>query len=207
MITAGNATPIDRINTTVRRVPTWIGYILFLIPVPYLLYLAQTGGLGREPIKALEHELGEIALKLLILGLAITPLRRFLGLNFLKFRRMLGLLTFIYVSLHLLVWLVLDVGIISQIWSDIIKRPYITIGMGAFVLMLPLALTSNNLSVRRMGRTWRQLHKLVYVIAILGAVHFIMVKKVWEIEPLAYLAVILALLVLRFPKQRKASAL
>ena len=206
MISAGNATPIDRINTAVRRIPTWILYILALIPVPYLLYLAQTGGLGREPIKALEHELGEIALKLLILGLAITPLRRFLGLNFLKFRRMLGLLAFIYVSLHLLVWLVLDVGIISQIWSDILKRPYITIGMGAFVLMLPLALTSNTLSVRRMGRTWRQLHKLVYVIAILGAVHFIMVKKVWEIEPLVHLGVILALLALRFPKKRKVSA-
>lgn len=193
----------DRINGIARQVPTWAVYILYLLPVPWLLYLAQTGGLGREPIKALEHELGEIALQLLIIGLTITPLRRFFSVNLLKFRRAIGLLAFTYVGLHLLVWLVLDVGILSQIWSDILKRPYITIGMVAFALLVPLAITSNNWSVRRLGPAWRKLHRLAYVAVVLGAVHFIMVKKVWELEPLIYLAVILGLLALRFPKRRR----
>ena len=196
-------TPTDHINSFARRIPVWLVYALLLLPVPWLLYLAQTGGLGREPIKALEHELGEIALQLLIVGLAITPLRRHLRINLLKFRRALGLLAFIYVVLHLLVWLVLDVGILSQIWSDILKRPYITIGMASFVLMLPLAVTSNNWSVRKLGPAWNKLHRLVYIAVILGAAHFIMVKKVWELEPLIYLAIILGLIVLRLPKRRR----
>lgn len=193
----------DRINGFARRIPVWIVYILYLLPVPWLLYLAQTGGLGREPIKALEHELGEIALQLLIIGLAITPLRRHLGLNLVRFRRAFGLLAFVYVVLHLLVWLILDVGILSQIWTDILKRPYITIGMVGFALMIPLAATSNNWSVRKLGPRWHKLHKLVYIAVVLGAVHFIMVKKVWELEPLVYLALILALLALRLPKRRR----
>lgn len=197
---------VDHINVFARRVPTWSVYILYLLPVPWLLYLAQTGGLGREPIRALEHELGEIALQLLIIGLCITPLRRYLGVNLLKFRRTFGLLAFIYVGLHLLVWLVLDVGIISQIWADILKRPYITIGMTAFLLMIPLAVTSNNWSLRALGARWRRLHRLTYIVVVLGAVHFIMVKKVWELEPLLYLAVILALLALRLPQMRRKQA-
>lgn len=193
---------VDLTNTTVRRIPTWAVYILYLIPVPVLLYMAQTGRLGREPIKALEHELGEIALQLLIIGLAITPLRRYLGLNFLKFRRTFGVLAFTYVALHLLVWLVLDVGILSQIWTDILKRPYITIGMVGFVLMIPLAMTSNNVSVRRLGPLWRKLHKLTYVIVILGGVHFIMVVKGIQLEPFIYMGVILGLLALRFKRSK-----
>ncbi len=197
----------DRINGLARRVPVWAVYVIYLSAIPWLFYLGQTGGLGREPIKALEHELGEIAMQLLIIGLCITPLRQYLGVNLIKFRRAIGIIAFIYVCLHLLVWLVLDVGILSQIWTDILKRPYITIGMAGFVLMLPLALTSNNWSVRRMGASaWRKLHRLVYIIAVLGAVHFFMVKKVWELEPLIYLAVILALLALRLPKKRKTQA-
>lgn len=188
----------DRINAVARRIPTWAIYIVYLLPVPWLVYQAETGGLGREPIKALEHELGEIALQLLIIGLTITPLRRFLGINLIKFRRAFGLLAFVYVALHLLVWLVLDVGILSQIWSDILKRPYITIGMAGFVLLIPLAVTSNNWSVRKLGPSWRTLHKLAYVAAVLGATHYNMLVKTWQTEPLAYLAVILGLLALRF---------
>ncbi len=187
----------DRINHLARLIPTWAIYLVCLLPVPWLLYQAQTGGLGREPIKALEHELGEFALQLLVVGLAITPLRRFFGLNFLKFRRAIGLLAFIYVCLHLLVWLVLDVGIWAQIWADIVKRPYITVGMLAFVLMIPLALTSNGLSVRKLGGAWHKLHKLTYLIAFLGALHFVWLAKGFQIEPLAYFAIISLLLALR----------
>ncbi|MEP1612645.1 MAG: protein-methionine-sulfoxide reductase heme-binding subunit MsrQ [Roseobacter sp.] len=196
----------DQINRTVRAVPVWAVYLVFLLPIPWLLYSAQTGGLGREPIKALEHELGEIALQFLVVGLCVSPLRRYLRVNLLKFRRVLGLLAFLYVSLHLLVWLVLDVGILSQIWADILKRPYITVGMAGFVFMVPLALTSNNWSVRRLGPKWQKMHKLVYGIALLGAVHFIMVKKVWEAEPLIYLTIIVGVLMLRLPKRLKSRA-
>ena len=193
---------IHRLNTIARRVPTWVVYIVGLLPIPWLLFQAQTGGLGAEPIKALEKELGLLALQLLIAGLVITPARRYLRLNLIKFRRALGLLAFIYVSLHLLVWLVLDVGILSQIWADILKRPYITIGMAGFACLVPLAATSNNFSIRKLGATWRKLHRLTYLAAILAGVHFIWLVKGFQIEPLLYMAAILALLVLRLPKRR-----
>lgn len=193
---------IHRLNTIARRVPTWVVYIVGLLPIPWLLFQAQTGGLGAEPIKALEKELGLLALQLLIAGLAITPARRYLRLNLIKFRRALGLLAFIYVSLHLLVWLVLDVGILSQIWADILKRPYITIGMAGFACLVPLAATSNNFSIRKLGATWRKLHRLTYLAAILAGVHFIWLVKGFQIEPLLYMAAILALLLLRLPKRR-----
>lgn len=195
---------MDLINRMVRKVPTWLVYMVGLIPIPLFLYWAQTGGLGREPIKALEHELGELALKLIIAGLAVTPLRKIIGLNVIKFRRAIGVLAFIYVALHLLVWLVLDVQILSQIWADILKRPYITIGMVGFVLMIPLAVTSNNWSVKRLGLRWRRLHLLTYAVAILGGVHFIMIAKGIQLEPLIYMAVILGLLAYRVPSLRKA---
>jgi sulfoxide reductase heme-binding subunit YedZ len=191
---------LSHINARIRRLPEWSVYAAGMVPVPVLLYLAQTGGLGREPIKALEHELGKIALQLFVAVLAVTPLRRHVGLNLLKFRRALGLLCFFYVGLHLLVWLVLDVGIVAQIWADIIKRPYITIGMAAFALMIPLALTSNNWSLRRLGPRWNRLHRLTYVAAVLGSVHYLMLVKTIGVEPFASLAVILGLLALRVPR-------
>ena len=190
---------MDWINQLLRKVPTLLVYIVGLIPVPLFLYLAQTGGLGREPIKALEHELGELALKLIIVGLAITPLRKIVGLNLIRFRRAIGVLAFTYVALHLLVWLVLDVGILSQIWADILKRPYITIGMVGFVVMIPLAGTSNKWSVKRLGGKWRRLHQLTYLAAALGGVHFILIAKGIQLEPLIYMAIILCLLAYRLP--------
>ncbi|EAQ26041.1 protein-methionine-sulfoxide reductase heme-binding subunit MsrQ [Roseovarius sp. 217] len=197
----------DRINVLARRVPVWAVWLLALAPAVWTFYLGLTGGLGAEPIKALERELGEIALQLVILGLCITPLRRHLGVNLIRFRRAVGLLAFSYVCLHLLVWLVLDVQILAQIWADIVKRPYVTVGFSAFLLMIPLALTSNDLSLRRLGPRWRQLHKLTYGVAVLGAVHFIWLSKGFQIEPLIYLAVILGLLVLRWrPLARIRSA-
>ena len=192
---------VDALNRGARRVPSWLLYILGILPAGFFLYLGMTGGLGPEPIKSLEHELGEFALKLLIVGLAITPLRKHLGVNLLKFRRAIGVLTFVYVFLHLLVWLVLDVQIVSQIWADILKRPYITVGMVGFVLMIPLAFTSNNYSVRKLGARWRKLHKLAYPVAFLGALHFVMLAKGIQLEPLLYMAVVLGLLALRIPKK------
>lgn len=197
---------INSLNATLRRVPVWLLYILCLLPVPWLFYLALTGGLGREPIKPLEHELGEIALQLLIVGLCITPLRQYLGLNLLRFRRAIGLLAFIYVSLHLTVWVVLDMSLLgAQMWADIWKRPYITIGMAGFVALLPLAITSNNLSLRKLGAAkWRQLHKLTYVAVLLGGIHYIWLVKGLQLEPLLYMAAILGLLALRVVKRTRS---
>ena len=189
----------DRVNSATRRIPVWLVYTVGLLPAPWFLYLGLTGGLGAEPIKALEHELGLFALQLLIAGLTITPLRRFAGINLIRFRRAIGVLAFTYVALHLLVWLVLDVQVLSRVWADILKRPYITVGMTASVLMLPLVVTSNNRSVRRLGPTWRQLHKLTYIVVLLGGVHFVMLRKGFQIEPLLYMATILVLLALRLP--------
>ncbi len=190
---------MQTVNQTLRRIPVWLIYLLGVLPAPWLLYLGATGGLGVEPIEALEHELGDLALKLLILGLAVTPLRRCVGLNLIKFRRAIGVLTFFYVTLHLLVWLVLDVQVLGQIWADIIKRPYITVGMAAFLLMLVPALTSNDWSVRRLGPRWRKVHRLIYPAAILGGLHYVMQAKGFQIEPLVYLGLILGLLILRLP--------
>lgn len=191
-------TMLNWINRRLRLVPVWAVYAVGTIYAPILLYKGATGGLGVEPIKALEHELGETALNLLVFGLTITPLRRYVGLNLMRFRRAVGVLTFSYVCLHLLVWLVLDVQSPALIWADIVKRPYVTVGMAGFLLLLPLALTSNDWALRRMGASsWRRLHRLVYPAAVLGAVHYVILVKGFPYEPLVYMTVIAALFTLR----------
>lgn len=189
--------------------PTWVVYSVGgAVPV-YYFWLGLTGGLGPEPVKALEHTLGLFALQLLVAVLAVTPLRRFTGVNLLKFRRALGLLVFYFVVWHFAVWFFLDVQFLDAIWKDITRRPYITIGMAALVLLVPLALTSTNAAIRRLGAdNWRRLHKLTYGVAVLGAVHFVMASKTWAAEPLAYLAAVLMLLALRvrLPKRRLRAA-
>ncbi|MEC8042134.1 MAG: protein-methionine-sulfoxide reductase heme-binding subunit MsrQ [Pseudomonadota bacterium] len=195
---------VDLINRQARKLPTWVVYLIGFLPMPFLFWQGITGALGVDPVKALEHEYGELALQLLILGLAITPARRHLGLNLLKFRRAIGLLSFFYVLAHLLVWAVLDVQTLGAVWADIVKRPYITIGMAGFALLLPLAVTSNNRSVRALGAGWRKLHKLTYPAVLLGGIHYVWLVKGWQLEPLIYLAAILFLFALRLPKRRKA---
>ncbi|MBC55459.1 MAG: protein-methionine-sulfoxide reductase heme-binding subunit MsrQ [Confluentimicrobium sp.] len=197
---------VERVNTALRRVPAWVLYIVGPLPALWFLWLGLTGGLGVEPIRGLEHELGQFALKLMIAGLAITPLRRLAGLNLIRYRRAIGLLAFFYVLLHLAVWLFLDLQSWGLIRADILKRPYITIGMLAFVLMIPLALTSNNRSVRKLGPSWRRLHRLTYPAVLLGAIHFVMLVKGWQAEPLVYLAVILGLLALRLRRAPRRAA-
>ncbi len=194
----------QRINGALRKVPTWPVYLIGgVVPVWYF-YLGVTGGLGADPVKAMEHALGLLSLQTLIAVLAVTPLRDYLGVNLVKFRRSLGLLVFYYVFCHFLVWFFLDVQFVAEVWNDIVKRPYITIGMAGLILMLPLAVTSNNLSIRKMGPVvWRRLHKLTYAVAILGGVHFVMASKTWAVEPMVYLGLILGLLVLRIKLPRR----
>ncbi|SFE36677.1 protein-methionine-sulfoxide reductase heme-binding subunit MsrQ [Roseivivax sediminis] len=192
-----------RLNDALRRVPVWPLYIAGAVPPLWWLWLGLTGGLGVEPIEALEHRLGELALQVLIAGLCVTPLRRHLGVNLIRFRRALGILAFSYVLLHLLVWLALDVQIPAQIWADIAKRPYITVGMAGFVLLLPLVATSNDRAVRWLGPRWRRLHRLTYLAVLLGAIHYVMLAKGFQIEPLLYLGGIVVLLALRLPVRRR----
>lgn len=190
---------ITTLNRTARLVPAWTIYAGGAAWAAWLFWLGLTGGLGPEPINALEREYGEVALKLMVAVLAITPLRRIAGVNLLKFRRAVGVTAFFFVLAHFTVWLVLDIQSLERMWADIVKRPYVTVGFTAFVLLLPLALTSNNWSVRRLGAAaWRRLHWLTYPAALLGVLHFIWLVKGFPVEPLIYLAIVGGLLLARF---------
>ena len=188
---------VEHINQLSRKLPVWLIYIIGSAPGIYFIMLGVRNELGPEPIAKLEHLLGEFALQMLIFGLAITPLRRFFRINLFKFRRAIGLIAFGYVLLHVLTWALLDIGDLNRIWADITKRPYITIGMLALLGLIPLALTSNDFAQRRLGSIWRQVHRLTYGICILGGLHFVMVRKGFQIEPLLYLGSILFLLLAR----------
>jgi len=171
-------------------------FVVCLMPLALLIWRGFTGGVTANPIEFITHTLGWWALAFLLVTLSVTPLRRLLDMAWLlRLRRMLGLYAFFYAALHFLTWLVIDQFFDWQdIVKDIIKRPYITVGFTAFVLLLPLAATSTNAMVRRLGAArWQLLHRLVYVIATLGVVHFWwLVKK--DIREPAVFAVILAIL-------------
>ena len=174
-------------------------YAVGLVPAAVYLYLGTADQLGADPVKALEHALGLWSLRFLVIGLAITPLRRLGGPNLVIYRRAIGLLAFFYALMHLGVYVALDRGLDWQaIAADILRRPYITIGMLALALLVPLAITSNNTMMRRLGGpAWRKLHKLTYPAAIAAAVHFVMVVKAWPPEPLVYAALVAGLLLFR----------
>ena len=165
----------------------------------WTFHLAITGQLGADAIKGLEQALGLWALRFLIIGLAITPLRRLGGPSLIPYRRAVGLLAFFFAVLHVLVYAVLDQGLdLAAIGKDIIKRPYVTAGMLAFVILVPLAVTSNDAMIRRLGAEgWQRLHSFVYAAAALAALHFILSVKAWPPEPLVYAALVAALLAFR----------
>lgn len=189
---------MQRVNQALRPIPGWVIYPLALLPLLWLVARGVLGDLGVDPVKEVEHSLGLTALQLLVIGLAMSPLRWMTGVNLIRYRRAVGLMAFFYVVLHLAVWLLLDIQLRwGEIWADILRRPYITIGMLGFAVMIPLAITSNNASIRKLGKRWRVLHRLTYLAALAGGVHFLMVVKAWPAEPLLYLGGIVALLLLR----------
>lgn len=198
---------MDRINALARRIPVNAVYLAGILPFGWIVWLAVTNGLGPDPVKAIELRLGELGLQLIVAGLMVTPLR-WAGLNLIRFRRAIGLLAFFYVSMHLLTWVVLDMGLRwDQMAADLVKRWYIIIGMLAFAAMVPLAITSNNLSIRRLGPVaWARLHRLTYVAALGGAIHYLMLVKAWPVEPLVYLGVVAALLLARLWHNRRRLA-
>jgi sulfoxide reductase heme-binding subunit YedZ len=189
----------DGVNRLFRRIPAGSLYLIGTLPVIWLFWRGATGGLGVDPVKVIEHELGKLAFQCLIAALAVGPLRRYAGINLQKFRRALGVLAFSYALIHLGVWLALDIQFLwAQIWADLVKRPYITFGMTGLLMMLPLAVTSNDLSIRRMGAAaWRRLHLLAYPAALAGATHYLMSVKAWPLEPVLYAAAVAGLVALR----------
>lgn len=195
---------VGPVNAALRRVPTWSLYVASAGWAAWLFYLGLTGGLGVEPINALERAYGDVAIKLLIAGLAVTPLRRFTGVNLMRFRRAIGLSAFFFVVAHFAVFALLDVQSWDRVWQEIVKRPYVTVGMVSFVALIPLAITSNNPSLRRLGPVvWRRLHRLTYPAAALAAVHYLWIAKGLEIAPIVHAILILGLLALRLPVARR----
>lgn len=189
---------MDRLNAFARRVPTWVVYGLGMVPLAVLVWGAVVNSLGVDPVKVIEHRLGELGLQFLLASLAVTPLRR-LGLNLIRFRRALGLLAFGYISLHLVAWVWLDMGLRwAEVTADLWKRPYIVVGMVGFLAMLPLAATSTNAAIRRMGpQAWGRLHRLTYLAILAGVLHLVLLSKVWTVETLIYAGVAAMLLAVR----------
>jgi sulfoxide reductase heme-binding subunit YedZ len=178
-----------------RRFSKALLFVLALVPVAWLTWGLFQGRLGANPAETIQLQTGRWALKFLLITLSITPLRRLTGWNVaIQYRRMLGLFAFFYGSLHFTSYIVLDQYFDwSGILADVGKRPFITMGFTAFVLMVPLALTSTRGWIRRLGRRWQTIHRLVYVSAICASIHFIWKVKVVSGSPVLY-AVALTLL-------------
>lgn len=176
-------------------------FLICLIPLARLIYLGLTDGLGANPIEFITRSTGTWTLTGLMITLAVTPLRRLTSYNALvRYRRMLGVFTFFYASLHFTTYIWLDQFFsLPEILKDIYKRPFITVGFAAFVLLIPLALTSTNAMMRRLGKRWQQLHRLVYLIGALGVLHYVWLVKKDLTQPLIYGAVLLVLLAMRLP--------
>ena len=190
------STFIKRLMTKPDRWLKPLVFVLCLVPLIWLVGRAVLGDLGANPIEAITRYLGDWALRFLLIALSVTPVRTLIGWNAIgRLRRMLGLYAFFYVVLHLSSYIGLDQYFYWMgIWQDITKRVYITLGMAAVLMLLPLAITSNDAMVKRLGgQSWRRLHRLVYPAAVLGVIHFFMMIKADYTEPVVY-AVILSLL-------------
>jgi sulfoxide reductase heme-binding subunit YedZ len=178
-------------------------FLVCLVPFLLLLQGALDGDLGANPLERVTDVTGQWGLRFLLLTLAITPLRRVTGWTWLlRFRRMLGLFVFFYITLHFLTWVWLDQELSwGNVLADIFKRPYVTVGFSAWLLLLPLAATSTRGMMRRLGRNWQSLHRAVYVIGVLAILHYIWLVKADLLEPLIYAAVLILLLVVRWRPQ------
>lgn len=174
-------------------------FILCLLPLALLFRNFYLDQLGANPFEVLTRSTGEWTLRFVLLTLTMTPLRRLTGSAWpLRLRRMLGLFSFFYVCVHLSTYLWLDHFFDwEEIFTDIVKRPYITLGMLAFILLLPLAVTSTKKMMKRLGKRWKSLHKLIYAIAILGVLHFLLLVKADLMEPIIYTLLLLILFLLR----------
>jgi len=189
--------PLDTL-TQIRRIWKPIVFLLCLAPAVLVVTDAFeiTGRLGANPVEEILDRFGNWALRFIMITLAVTPLRRITGWNWLaRFRRLFGLFTFFYALMHFLTWLILDQGLlVSAILEDIVERPFITVGFAALLLLIALAATSTNGMRRRLGRRWQTLHNASYLIGILGVWHYWWQVKKDIAEPLIYAVVLTALL-------------
>lgn len=184
-----------------RRYLKPVVFFSCLLPFLLLIWQAYNDSLGANPIDEIADRTGEWILRFLLLTLLMTPLKRLLGWTWpIRIRRMLGLYAFFYACLHLFTYLWLDQFFEwKEIWLDIVERPFITAGMAAFILMVPLAITSNKLMIKRLGKNWKRLHRLAYVIPVLGTLHFWWLVKADVREPLVYVALFTILFLQRTP--------
>lgn len=179
-----------------RRAAKIVLFLTALVPVVLLVRGALTGNLGVNPAETIQLQTGRWALKFLFISLAVTPIRRLSGWNVvIQFRRMLGLFAFFYATLHFASYFAFDLNFaFDTMVTDVLKRPFIALGFSAFLLLIPLAVTSTRGWIRRLGNKWRQLHRLVYVAAILATIHFAWKVKVFTGDPVRYSVVLVALL-------------
>ncbi|MEC8426112.1 MAG: protein-methionine-sulfoxide reductase heme-binding subunit MsrQ, partial [Pseudomonadota bacterium] len=164
----------DLVRASVRRLRSWHIYVSLLVPLLFLTYDLLSGRLGVDPMRAIEKSLGVTAIYILILTLCITPFSVLTGINFIRFRRAFGLMSFFYIILHFSTWLLLDMQLRwVEIAESLTRKPFIVFGMMGFLLLIPLAATSNNYSMKRLGKYWQKLHNLIYAAIILGGIHYL----------------------------------
>ncbi len=174
-------------------------FLLCLVPLGLIVFDGFQSNLTADPIEEILHRTGLWTLRILLITLAMTPLKVMTrSAIFIRIRRMLGLFTFFYASLHLIVYAWLDLGLdFGHLWEDIVDRPYITVGMLAWILMLPMAITSNRAMIRKLGKFWKRLHQAIYLVIGLGCLHFLWLVKSDITEPLIYTGIGLSLLLFR----------
>ena len=175
-------------------------FLLCLVPLGILVFRALTANLGANPVEFIQHATGDWTLRFLVITLCITPFRKLLKLpDLIRFRRMLELFAFFYACLHFLTYLGPDQSFdLAAMWKDVAKRPFITMGFAAFVLLIPLAITSTAGWIRRLGgRRWQMLHRLIYISAICGVIHYYWLVKSAVLRPLTYAAIVAILLLWR----------
>ena len=194
----------DLVRASVRRLRSWHIYLSLLVPLLFLAYDLLSGQLGVDPMRAIEKSLGVTAIYILILTLCITPFSILTGINFIRFRRAFGLMSFFYIILHFSTWLLLDMQLRwIEIVESLTRKPFIVFGMMGFLLLIPLAATSNNYSMKRLGKYWPKLHKLIYAAIILGGIHYLMMEKTLQNDAIITFIIIIVLISLRFFKIRK----
>ncbi len=203
-----------RTSGRAARIVPWLAVVAATLPALYIVWLTASGGLGSDPIETLEHATGDWAIRFLIVTLAVTPFRQASGWGWLvKLRRTFGLAVFAYATAHLLIYLVLDMGLMgSEIVKDVLKHPWVTLGMVSWLLLLPLALTSTRGWQRRLGgRRWQRLHRLIYLVPFTASFHYFFAVKLDVRLPLFIAAVFALLLGARFwrslSKRRARAAL
>ena len=188
-----------------QRYLKMVVFILSLVPIFYIIYQILTNQLGPEPIKDITHHTGKWTLYFIVITLAMTPLKKITKFNiWINYRRMFGLFIFFYASVHFMTYVGLDYRFdLESIGDDIIKKKYIFIGFAAWLLLIPLAITSNKRMIKILKDKWKKLHRLIYLISLFGVVHYLWLVKRDLTEPLVFLTIILFLLAFRLKFKNK----